>query len=280
MVRIITDSAADFEPFELEKLNVACTPLSVTLADKSYRENIDLSKKQFYELLASTGATPQTSQPSPDLLFDQFRDAKNAGDEAVFISISSGISGTYQTALITKEDVECDDCYVVDSLTATAGERVLVEYAVRLRDEGKSAKEIVAALEEARGKVVLVACIDTLEYLYRGGRISQTVYKLGTMAQVKPIIRFSAEGTIEVPAKAMGMRKGMDQLCKRLEAQKPDKNHKIYAVYTADKSVGEALAQRMAAHGYEIPDDQIIPVGAVIGSHIGPGGCGIIYIAE
>ena len=280
MVRIITDSAADFEPFELEKLNIACTPLSVMLADKSYRENIDLSKKEFYELLASTGATPQTSQPSPDLLFDQFKAAKDAGDEAIFISISSGISGTYQTALITKEDVEYDGCYVVDSLNATAGERVLVEYAVRLRDEGKSAKEIVAALEEARGKVVLTACIDTLEYLYRGGRISQTVYKLGTMAQVKPIIRFSAEGTIEVPAKAMGMRKGMDQLCKRLEAQKPDKNHKIYAVYTADRAVGEALAQRMAAHGYEIPADQIVPVGAVIGSHIGPGGCGIIYIAE
>lgn len=280
MVRIITDSAADFEPAELESLNIACIPLSVMLDGKSYRENIDLSKKEFYELLASTGATPQTSQPAPNLLFEHFRDAKNAGDEAIYVSISSGISGTYQTALITLEDVECDDCYVVDSLNATAGQRILVEYAVRLRDEGKSAREIVAALEETRGKVVLTACIDTLEYLYRGGRISQTVYKLGTMAQVKPIIRFSAEGTIEVPAKAMGMRKGLDQLCKRLETQKPDKNHKIYAVYTADRAIGEALAQKMAAQGYEIPDEQIIPVGAVIGSHIGPGGCGIIYIAE
>ena len=280
MVRIITDSAADFEPAELEKLNVACIPLSVTIGDTFYRENIDLSKKEFYELLASTGATPQTSQPAPNLLFEHFRDAKRAGDEAVYISISSGISGTYQTALITLDDVECDDCYVVDSLNATAGERVLVEYAVALRDQGKTAKEIVAAVEAVRGKVVLTACIDTLEYLYRGGRISQTVYKLGTMAQVKPIIRFTEEGSIEVPAKAMGMRKGMDQLCKRLDAQKPDMNHKIYVVYTADRAIGETLAQKLAAQGYEIPDEQIVPVGAVIGSHIGPGGCGIIYIAE
>ena len=280
MVRIITDSAADFEPAELEKLNVACTPLSVMLADKEYRENIDLSKKEFYELLASTGATPQTSQPSPDLLFDQFKAAKMAGDEAVYISISSGISGTYQTALITKEDVECDDCYVVDSLNATAGERVLVEYAVRLRDEGKTAKEIVEALEAVRDKVVLFACIDTLEYLYRGGRISQTVYKLGTMAQVKPIIRVSEEGTIEVPAKAMGMRKGMDQLCKRLEQQKPAADHKIYVMYTGDRTIGETLAQKVAAMGYEIPDAQIVQVGAVIGSHIGPNACGIVYVAE
>ena len=280
MVRIITDSAADFEPFELEKLNIACVPLKVMIADAEYEENVNLGKAQFYELLASTGATPKTSQPSPQHLADLFAAAKAAGDEAVYISISSGISGTYQTACMTREDAEYEGCYVVDSLNATAGERMLVEYAVRLRDEGKNAKEIVAALEQIRSKVVLAACIDTLEYLYRGGRISQTVYKLGTMAQVKPIIRFSPEGTIEVPAKAMGMRKGLDQLCKRLETQKPDNNHKIYAIYTGERSVGEALAQRMAAHGCEIPDEQIIPVGAVIGSHIGPGGCGIIYIAE
>ena len=280
MVRIITDSAADFEPAELEQLNISCIPLSVMLEEKSYRENIDLGKDQFYELLASTGAAPQTSQPSPDLLFDQFKAAKLAGDEAVYISISSGISGTYQTALITLEDVECDDCYVVDSLNATAGERLLVEYAVRLRDEGKTAKEIVAALEGIRDKVTLFACIDTLEYLYRGGRISQTVYKLGTMAQVKPIIRVSEEGTIEVPAKAMGMRKGMDQLSKKLETLKPAADHKICVMYTGDRTIGETLAQKIAAMGYDIPHEQIVQVGAVIGSHIGPGACGIAYIAE
>ena len=181
---------------------------------------------------------------------------------------------------MTREDAECEDCYVFDSLNATAGQRMLVEYAVRLRDEGKSAKEIIAALETVRDKVILFACMDTLEYLYRGGRISQTVYKLGSMAQVKPIIRISEEGTVEVPAKAMGMRKGMDQLSKRLEAQKPDPNHKIYVMYTADRTIGQALAQKVEALGYEIPEEQIVPVGAVIGSHIGPGACGIVYVAE
>ena len=94
MVRIITDSAADFEPTELERYNIACIPLSVMLDGKSYRENVNLSKQEFYELLASTGAAPQTSQPAPNLLFEHFRDAKNAGDEAIYIPISSGISGT------------------------------------------------------------------------------------------------------------------------------------------------------------------------------------------
>ena len=278
MVRIITDSAADFEPFELEKLNITCIPLGVALDGEEYRENVNLSKDQFFALLASTGDTPKSSQPSPEALMNLFAEAKAAGEEALYISLSSALSGTYQTAVMTQEDAEYDGAYVFDSLNATGGQRLIVEYAVRLRDEGKSAKEIIAALETIRDKIVLFACIDTLEYLYRGGRISQTVYKLGTMAQVKPIIRVSEEGAIEVPAKAMGMRKGMDQLCKRLETQKPSDNHKIYVMYTADRTIGQTLAQKVAAMGYEISEEQIVQVGAAIGSHIGPNACGIVYV--
>ena len=280
MVRIITDSAADFEPFELEKLNVACIPLKVMLDGSEYEENVNLGKDQFFELLASTGATPKTSQPSPQILMDLFEEAKQAGDEAIYITLSSALSGTYQTAVMTCEDADSDACHVFDSLNATGGQRLLVEYAVRLRDAGKSAKEILAGLESIRDKIVLFACIDTLEYLYRGGRISQTVYKLGTMAQVKPIIRVSEEGTIEVPAKAMGMRKGMDQLCKRVEAQKPSAEHNFYVMYTADRTIGQTLAQKIGALGYDIPEERIIQVGAGIGSHIGPNACGIVYVAE
>ena len=280
MVRIITDSAADFEPFELEKLNISCIPIKVLLGDTEYEENVNLSKDQFFELLASTGATPQTSQPSPQILMDLYEEAKGAGDEAIYITLSSALSGTYQTAAMTCEDADSEACYVFDSRNATGGQRLLVEYAVRLRDEGKSAKEIVAALENVRDKIVLFACIDTLEYLYRGGRISQTVYKLGTMAQVKPIIRVSEEGSIEVPAKALGMRKGMDQLCKKVEAQKPSADHNFYVMYTAGRSIGRTLAEKISAMGYEIPEERIIQVGAGIGSHIGPNACGIVYVAE
>ena len=280
MVRIITDSAADFEPFELEKLNITCIPIKVLLGDTEYEENVNLSKDQFFSLLASTGETPKTSQPSPQILMDLLEDAKKAGEEAIYITLSSAISGTYQTAVMTCEDAESEDCYVFDSRNATGGQRLLVEYAVRLRDAGKSAREILEALEAVRDKVVLFACIDTLEYLYRGGRISQTVYKLGTMAQVKPIIRVSEEGAIEVPSKAMGMRKGMDLLVKKLEAQKPSADHKLYIMYTADRTIGQTLAQKVAAMGYAVPEEQIVQVGAGIGSHIGPNACGIVFVAE
>ena len=279
MVRIITDSSADLEPEEYEKLNIACIPLTVFFGDDEYQENVNLSKERFYELLGQ-GGFPKTSQPSPQLLLDLFEEAKEAGDEAVYICISSAISGTYQTACTTKELAEYDGCYVLDSKNATGGLRLILEEAVRLRDQGKNAEEIIAGVRAMQDKIVLYACMDTLEYLYRGGRISQTVYKLGTMAQVKPIIRVTEAGAIEVPAKAMGMRKGMDLLCKKVEERKPSAEHNFYAMYTGDRTNGELLAEKFRSLGYEIPEERIINVGAAIGSHIGPNACGMVYVAE
>lgn len=279
MVRLITDSSADLEPKEYERLNITCIPLTVFFGDREYQENVNLSKDQFYDLLAG-GEYPKTSQPSPQLLLDLFEAAKEAEDEALYISISSGISGTYQTACATRELAEYDGCYVLDSKNATGGLRLILEYAAKLRDEGRTAEEIMEGVQSIQDKIVLYACMDTLEYLYRGGRISQTVYKLGTLAQVKPIIRVTDEGTIEVPAKAMGMRKGIDWLSRRVEERKPSADHNFYAMYTGDRSNGVLLAEKFRAMGYDIPDEKIINVGAAIGSHVGPNACGMVYVAE
>ena len=250
MVRIITDSAADFEPHELQQRKINCIPLRILMGDQEFEENINLSKPQFFELLANLEGAPKTSQASPQILMDLFRDARAAGDEAIYITLSSALSGTYQTAQMICEDEGGDSCYVVDSKNATGGQRLLVEYACRLRDEGKSAKEIIAGVESIRDKIVLYACIDTLEYLYKGGRISQTVYKLGTMAQVKPVIRVSPEGKIEVPSKALGMRKGIEILLKRLETQKPSPEHPVYVMFTPKPDNALVLLEKVRAMGY------------------------------
>ena len=280
MVRLITDSAADLEPREYAALNVTCIPLTVFFGDAEYQENVNLSKDAFYELIATTGENPKTAQASPQILMDLFEQAKEAGDEAIYLCLSSALSGTYQNACAVKQMVDYAGCYVVDSKNATGGQRMLLQYAAELRDQGKSAREIIEGVESLNGRIVLYACMDTLEYLYRGGRISQTVYKLGTLAQVKPIIRVSDDGRVEVPAKAMGMRKGMEYLCKRVEERKPDPNFPFYAMYTADRTNGEALAQKFRAMGCDIPEERIINVGAAIGSHVGPNACGMVYIAE
>jgi DegV family protein with EDD domain len=280
MIRIITDSAADFEPQELERLKITCIPLTVRFGETEYQENITLSKNQFYELMLGCEDLPKTSQASPQVLMDLFEDANNAGDEAIYFCLSSALSGTYQNALMTKNLTGSDRCHVVDCLNATGGQRLILEYAARLRDEGKNVQEIIAGVEDIRSRIVLYACIDTLEYLYKGGRISQTVYKLGTLANIKPIITVERDGGIGIPAKAMGMRKGMDYLCKQAELQPADPDFPFYAMYTNNRSVAETLVTRLSSSGITVPEDRIIQVGAAIGSHIGPDACGLVYVAQ
>jgi DegV family protein with EDD domain len=139
--------------------------------------------------------------------------------------------------------------------------------------------EIVEALELLRDRIVLGACIDTLEYLFRGGRISQTAYKLGTLANIKPIITVEADGSIAVPAKAMGMRKGMDILCKKLESRKPDPDFGVYVMYTNNPEVARNLAAKLEEQGIYVPESHWIQVGAAIGAHIGPEACGLVYVS-
>ena len=281
MVQIITDSAADLQPQEYEKLGVTCIPLRVAFGSDEYQENVDLGKDRFYELLLGSDEFPKTSQAAPAVLEEILDRAKAAGDEVVYITLSSALSGTYQTACMVCEDVDCPGSFIFDGRNATGGQRMLVEYACRLRDEGRDAAGIVAGLESIRDRIELYACVNTLEYLHKGGRISHAVYTLGSLAQIKPIISVDVEGKVALPGKAMGMRKGMDMLCKRLTARKPDGDHPVYVMYTNDRAVAETLAARMESQGLgTVPAERIIQVGAAIGAHIGPGACGIVYVGE
>ena len=280
MVRIVTDSAADFSPAELEQKNICCIPLKVLFGGEEYEENINLSKDQFYEKLLAFEGFPKTSQAAPAVLAGLFEEAKAEGDEIIYFTLSSALSGTWQSAMFIKEDMGYDKAFVVDSRNATGGQRMLVEHAVRLRDQGKCAADIVAEVEALRERIVLYACINTLEYLYRGGRISHLSYALGTLAQIKPIIHVDHMGRVDIPAKAMGMRKGMEHLCKQADAKTPDPEYPLYVMYTNDRSVAETLAVRLAEHGQAVHPENIIQVGAAIGSHVGPAACGLVYVGK
>lgn len=280
MVRIITDSAADFEPWELKEMRIQCIPLTVIFGDTEYHENENLTKEEFYSKMRASDGFPKTSQPSPQILMDLFGEAVEQGDEAIYLSISSALSGVYQSAVLGKRLVDSEDCFVVDSRNATGGQRILVQEAVKLRDQGKTAEQIAAGVKEIRDRIVLYACMDTLEYLYLGGRISHTTYKLGTLANIKPIITVDSEGRVQVPAKAMGMRKGMDFLCKRPLIQAPDTDYPFYVMYTNNREVAQTLVKRLEEAGISVPEEQIIQVGAAIGSHIGPEACGLVYVRK
>ena len=280
MVRIITDSAADFEPEELLRQNITCIPLTVTFGDAVYQENENLSKTKFYELLLGSEHFPQTAQASPQILMELFSAAEDSGDEAIYITISSAISGTYQTACMIRDELDCDRCHVFDSKNATGGQRMLVEYAAALRDQGKNAAEILAGLESIRDRITLYACIDTLDNLHRGGRISHLAYTLGSLANIKPVITVQRDGSIGLPTKVMGMKKGMQYLCTQVEKHPRDEEHPFSVRYTNNRAIGEALAEKIRSLGIEVPPERIIPVGAAIGTHVGKDACGFVCVSK
>ena len=182
--RIIVDSTADLMP-EF-KSRVHTVPLTVNFGTEEYIDGVTIDHKTFYEKLIESDVLPTTSQATPDAFIKEFEKAKEAGESAVVITLASKFSGTYQSATIAAEDF--DNIYIVDSASAAMGSGILVELAFRLLDEGKSAKEIAATLEEEKRKIVIVALVDTLEYLKKGGRISKAVAFAGGVLNIKPVL--------------------------------------------------------------------------------------------
>lgn len=278
MIRIITGSSADFEPAEIEALGITCIPLSVVFGEDEYKENVNITKDEFYKMLEERTDSPKTSQPTTADFLEVFEQYKEAGDDVVGIFVSSKLSGTFQGAVLAKTMCEYDNCYLVDSLSATVGEKLLVCEAVKLRDQGFSAKEIYENLEEIKQNLKIYACLDTLEYLRRGGRISSASAAVGTVAHIKPIIHVCNNGVVETYAKAIGRRKGINTLVKTLIERPLNPDYPLYLVYSYDKENVLILKDALEKEGFNIPDENIVNIGAVIGTHVGPGAFGYAYI--
>lgn len=280
MVQIITDSAADFEREEYKKMNVLCVPLKVIFGEREFSEGVDLTKDKFYEMLEASKIFPKTSQPSPDDFSKVLEKAQSDGDEVVVITISSALSGTYQSAVITRNSLDYNACYVVDSRSASIGQRILVEYAVSLRNRGKSAREIADTLNALASRVEVYACIDTLAYLHKGGRISGVAFAVGTFGNVKPVLHVTKDGTIEMSKKVLGVKRGIDYICQQIETVKPDPHFPIFILYSKNRRNGELLAIELNKRGIKVSPHFIVNMGAAIGSHIGTNACGIAFVAE
>ena len=279
MIRILTDSAADFTPQELKRYDISVVPLSIRFGEETYRDGETLDKQRFYELLRQCEEFPQTSQPSPADFETHFERAKAAGDELVAVLLSSALSGTFQGAQIAKGMVDYDGIHLIDSLSATVGERFLLLQAVKLRDEGRSAAEITDALEALKKRIRIWAGLDTLEYLYKGGRLSRSAAGIGTLANMKPIITLLPDGTVSVLKKCIGQKRSMEQLIRLTESNRPDPDYPFFGVYTYDRTNCDALLERMAASGLPVSPQDCLNVGPTIGAHVGIGVYGIAYIA-
>lgn len=274
---IITDSSSDLERSAAQEMGVELVSMSIQFGEKSYLDGVDLDKHQFYELLAENPDSPTTAQPTPNDFLAPLQRAKELGQEVLIITLSSALSGTYQSALIAKDMCDYEPVYVVDSLSATAGVHILVDFACRLREEGLSAGEIAERLEELKGRIRIFAVIDTLEYLRRGGRLSNLQAGIGTVTKLKPVISVR-EGAVMVVGKAFGTVAATKQLMKFLSEHPISGEFPAFALYSDNKGPVEEFLPRLQ-ESLGLPQDlRFCAVGPTIGTHVGPGVVGMAYV--
>ena len=258
MIRILTDSATDFTQEELQKLNVRCVPMTIAFGGDTYTDGVDLPQEIFWQRMEA-GQTPKTSQPSPD---------------------ASALSGTLQSALIAVGMTEDLDVALVDSLSATVGERLLVQEACRMRDAGgKTAQEIAEALRLLVPRVRIFACLDTLEYLARGGRIPKAVADVGMLVKLKPLVTVSPDGLVAMAGKAIGRHRAGDAIMKLMERHPIDPRYPLIPLYTGGRENCIAFLRQTAQAGYACSIEEAVSIGPTIGSHVGPGAFGVAYIS-
>lgn len=269
-VRIIIDSSADTTP-EIRK---QCTvvPLTLRFGDTEYIDGVTIDHQTFYEMLIESDTLPTTSQASPDAFAQVFQQVVDAGEEAVVLTLSSRLSGTYQSACIAAMDFP-ERIHVVDSLNVAIGTGILAELAVAMVREGKDAKTVAAALTEAQERICVLAMLDTLEYLKKGGRISKTVAFAGELLSIKPVVAI-ADGAISMLGKARGSRQANNLLVKEIEkAGGVDFSKPVLLGYTG---LSDVLLEKYITDSATLWQElghkpHTTPIGSIIGTHAGPG---------
>ncbi len=277
-VRIIVDSACDITKDRADALKLDFLPLKTIFGDTEYLDGITLTHHEFYEKLIESDCMPSTSQIPPHEYESIYQDVKEKGDTAVVITLSSKLSGSYQSANIALDGYE--DCItIVDSENVCLGEQNLVLLACRLRDKGLSAAEIAAELEKKKKDICVIALLDTLEYLKRGGRISSTAAFAGNLLSLKPVIGI-VNGEVATLGKARGSKNGNNMLMQEVSKSGGIDFSLPYCLgYTGlDTSMLEKYIKDSASLWEGIVDElPISTVGSTIGTHAGPGAIAVSF---
>ena len=277
-VKIIVDSTVDLAPAVKAQV-AAVVPLSVRFGDQEFKDGETITAQKFYEMLASNENLPTTSQPTPVAFEDAYEKATADGSEVVVITISSRLSGTYQSATIAAEDYP--GVYVVDSRSAALGSGVLAEYALRLAKQGMSGEQILRELMEKREKVRLYAIVDTLEYLKKGGRVNAATAVVGGMLNIKPLICVDDDGRIGMAGTARGLQKAFSTLSEHCGKNGGiDRTMPTLVGYTgcSDENMRKYLEENGQLW---LADSNTTVVGAAIGVHAGPGAVAVgFFVSE
>lgn len=256
-------------------------PMKVEWGGEEFRDQVDLDFHSFYERLIERGDLPTTCQITPFEYAEVFQRVTGAGDTAVVIALSSKLSGSCQSAVMAAADFP-GKVFVVDSLNATIGEQLLIRYGLRLRAEGMPAAELAAELDRAKRRIRLIAMVDTLEYLKRGGRVSAVAAAAGNLLSIKPVIAVE-DGEVRVVGKARGSRAANNLLTQLIEkaggvdfSMPHVLGYSGQSQQTLDKYVVDS-AHLWQQHTDRLPRS---PIGAVIGTHVGPGAIGAAFFQK
>ncbi len=276
-IRFLTDSTSDLSPAEAAAKGIDLVPLKVIFGETTYLDNVTIRHETFYEKLAASSVMPTTSQPAPADFLPYFEKAKEQGDTLICLHISAALSGTLQSAMLAKNICEYDKIHIIDTESAIAGIRALVDLGLFLRSQGFSAEEIVAELESAKSRIRLLAMVDTLEYLRKGGRLSAASAMVGTILKVKPLLTLRS-GALEVVGKARGTKEAYRSLLAMLgDELHADSRVPVYFGYTHKQELCEEFAAQACAK-YSLTNTHYYSIGATIGTHVGPGAFAITYI--
>lgn len=278
MVKLVVDSTADMLPQVAR--HVKTVPLTVHFGETEYVSGVDINPNRFYELLVESDVLPTTSQPTPYAFEKAYREALEEAEAVVCITCSGKLSGTYQSAVIAAEEY-AGKVHVVDSNTIAIGSGILVEYALQLVERGLSAVEIVWKLLQKREDIRLLALVDTLEYLKKGGRLPAAVAFAGGLLNIKPVITLTG-GEIKVLGKARGSKQGNNLLVQEIaKAGGVDFKKPLMLGYTG---LSDALLRKYIADSAALWEGrrEALPVSivsSVVGTHVGPGAVAVAFFA-
>ncbi|MBE6921961.1 MAG: DegV family protein [Ruminococcaceae bacterium] len=277
-VKIIVDSTADLRSQIADRVKIV--RLTIRFGDREYIDGVTIDSHKFYEMLVESDELPTTSQATPFAFEEAFREAVEEGFDVVCITCTSKLSGTHQSAVIAAEEFP-GKVFVVDSQSIALGSAILTEYALELQDKGLSAEEIAWKLLQKREKVRLIAMLDTLEYLKKGGRISKTVAFAGGMLNIKPVICIE-NGEIKVLGKARGSRQGNNLLVQEIQkAGGVDFRKPLLLGYTglSDTLLQKYIADSTALWEGRVEQLPVRIVGSVVGTHVGPGAVAVAFFS-
>ncbi len=275
---IIVDSTADL--FSKYRERVQVIPLTVHFGEEEYLDGVTIDHQTFYQKLVESDTLPTTSQATPNDFMKTFEQIKAAGDSAVVITLSEKLSGTYQSAMIAAQ--EYDNIYVVDSGNVAVGSGVLTELAVRYLDEGLDAQAIAERLNREKEKVIIVALVDTLEYLKKGGRVSKTAAFAGAVLNIKPVLAV-VDGVIEVFGKARGVKMGNTMMAQEIEKEGGiDFSKPVLFGYTgvSDEPLQKYIEDSRPIWEGKLDTPEYTTMGSVIGTHAGPGAIAVAFFKK